>query len=400
MPTFATAEKQRVSPTRRVSSPTMSRPARSPQQRALVREILRNPALQFKLTIGAPHDAYEQEADRVADDVMRMPETQLQRACACGGGCPKCQPNQERLQTKKVVSSDLGQSAIPRFAHDFSRIPVYSDGGQHAPPSGAQTVLLGEGETIGPEAVIGTEGMNLVGEAESPVDSVGSLQPFDTRAEFPVDFVGPLQPGDTYAVPHDFVGPLQPGVTRSPSFHPTITVVTPGTRTSDCGAFTYKVRWGIPAAARRAAGWIVQRVGIQFDVKNCAGNPVAPKPIDDPAQYPFWEGWEFTAGQNVWVGHAAAGTRHTGDTFSGSDYGAGTKGKITLTGEVKAISGFALPAGMIVRNAAPAWSLAHTRTEPAQFASTLAGASHTLTSEWDCCPSGTVTKATTVTTNP
>jgi hypothetical protein len=55
---------------------------------------------------------------------------------------------------------------------------------------------------------------------------------------------------------------------------------------------------------------------------------------------------------------------------------------------------------MTVRNASPAWALPYTKTEPAQFASVLTGAAHTLTAEWDCCPNGTVTKATTVTTNP
>jgi len=36
--------------------------------------------LQAKLTIGQPNDKYEQEADRVADQVMRMPDPQIQRA--------------------------------------------------------------------------------------------------------------------------------------------------------------------------------------------------------------------------------------------------------------------------------------------------------------------------------
>ncbi|MFC1749591.1 DUF4157 domain-containing protein [Pseudomonadota bacterium] len=43
-------------------------------QRATVREILSTPYPQTKLTIGQPNDRYEQEADRVADRVMRMSE--------------------------------------------------------------------------------------------------------------------------------------------------------------------------------------------------------------------------------------------------------------------------------------------------------------------------------------
>ena len=112
-------------------------------------------AIQTKLAINKPGDEYEQEADRITQQVMRMPEPQLQRACACGGACPKCQTEQpgqehERLQTKRVQASDTGQIAAPpivhevlrspgqpldpatrafmepRFGHDFSRVRVHS----------------------------------------------------------------------------------------------------------------------------------------------------------------------------------------------------------------------------------------------------------------------------------
>ena len=42
-------------------------------------------ALQTKLAINKPGDSYEQEADRVSEQVMRMPEPRVQRTCACGG---------------------------------------------------------------------------------------------------------------------------------------------------------------------------------------------------------------------------------------------------------------------------------------------------------------------------
>ena len=49
-------------------------------QRAAVSQILRSTGIQAKLTVGAPDDAYEQEADRVADAVMRMPQPEIQRS--------------------------------------------------------------------------------------------------------------------------------------------------------------------------------------------------------------------------------------------------------------------------------------------------------------------------------
>jgi hypothetical protein len=50
--------------------------------RAAVHQILHTPRPQMKLTVGAPDDAFEKEADQVADQVMRMPEPGVQRMCA------------------------------------------------------------------------------------------------------------------------------------------------------------------------------------------------------------------------------------------------------------------------------------------------------------------------------
>ncbi len=70
--------------------------------------------LQAKLTVNTPGDVYEQEADRIADQVIRMPEPvaatppispgsgsgeHLQRSCACGGTCADCTAHgEEQLQ--------------------------------------------------------------------------------------------------------------------------------------------------------------------------------------------------------------------------------------------------------------------------------------------------------------
>jgi hypothetical protein len=57
--------------------------------------------IQAKLTISQPDDEYEQEADRIADQVMRMPEPKIQRLC------PKCdeelqrQPMEEEKKKKE-----------------------------------------------------------------------------------------------------------------------------------------------------------------------------------------------------------------------------------------------------------------------------------------------------------
>lgn len=75
--------------------------------------------LQAKLVVGEPNDLFEQEADQVAAQLMRMPESRpafpsgvshdaLQRKCAeCASGsglCPDCAEEGTRLQRKPVLA--------------------------------------------------------------------------------------------------------------------------------------------------------------------------------------------------------------------------------------------------------------------------------------------------------
>jgi len=76
----------------------------------------------------APGHINGQQADSVSEQVMGMPEPQLQRACACGGSCPKCQTEQrghghERLQTKRALLCDWEQTAVPPIVHDVLGSP-------------------------------------------------------------------------------------------------------------------------------------------------------------------------------------------------------------------------------------------------------------------------------------
>ena len=48
-------------------------------QQAEICRILRSAGTQVKLTIGQHNDKYEQEADRVGGQVMRMPDQLIQR---------------------------------------------------------------------------------------------------------------------------------------------------------------------------------------------------------------------------------------------------------------------------------------------------------------------------------
>jgi len=86
-------------------------------QRAIGNQAVQQ--LQKKPTISSPGDLYEQEADRIADRVMRRPVPEIRRACACGAACSKCQA--KRLQTKRAASNGMGQTAVPSIVDDVLR---------------------------------------------------------------------------------------------------------------------------------------------------------------------------------------------------------------------------------------------------------------------------------------
>ena len=104
--------------------------------------------LQPKLAVNEPGDAFEQEADRVADQVMRMPEpgppaepgavapaaspvplrrrvSALQRKCVCGGSsgaCDDCKADsEEKLQRR--ASDRRGPATAPPIVHEVLRSP-------------------------------------------------------------------------------------------------------------------------------------------------------------------------------------------------------------------------------------------------------------------------------------
>ncbi len=122
--------------------------------------------IQAKLKVGQPNDIYEQEADRVADAVMRMPELEVKR-----------QPEEEDepLQAKEVhgqisdVTPDLeprvnatrsGGQLLPaptrtffeqRFGYDFSQVRVHTD----AQAAHSTRALNARAYTLGHNVVFG-----------------------------------------------------------------------------------------------------------------------------------------------------------------------------------------------------------------------------------------------------
>ncbi len=122
--------------------------------------------IQTKLRINTPRDRYEQEAERVAEQVMRMPAKTIQRKCEkCGKEdaiqrtpmisvqrtCANCEEEEEMLQTKprgnltnmaspalinqiqntrgggQVMDTSTRSFMEPRFGNDFSGVRIHVD---------------------------------------------------------------------------------------------------------------------------------------------------------------------------------------------------------------------------------------------------------------------------------
>jgi hypothetical protein len=98
--------------------------------------------IQAKLKVGAVNDPLEHEADRVADQVMRMPTSDVSAAAAppqVSRKCAACEEEEQSPTVHAAVVNELLQSSgkpldsstraffDPRFGRDFSQVRVHVD---------------------------------------------------------------------------------------------------------------------------------------------------------------------------------------------------------------------------------------------------------------------------------
>jgi hypothetical protein len=111
--------------------------------------------IQPKLKVSSPADVYEQEADRMAADVMSLTAPQVQHNRSCAGECPGCQTRPSALSSVAIptetspgtsvenVSSQMVEETLrspgqpldsttrsfmeSRFGHDFSHVRIHTD---------------------------------------------------------------------------------------------------------------------------------------------------------------------------------------------------------------------------------------------------------------------------------
>ena len=138
------------------------------------------PAIQFSLKVNGPGDRAEQEAERMANQVMRTPDPPRQRqTCSCGrpggpdGICEACKPQQQGIQkmaagegglpaAPPIVHQTLAQPGRPldgptrrfmesRFGHNFGNVRVHT--GEKAEHSA--DVLAARAYTVGQNVIFG-----------------------------------------------------------------------------------------------------------------------------------------------------------------------------------------------------------------------------------------------------
>ena len=151
-----------------------------------VARLIKSGTLKAKLSIGQPGDIYEQEADRVAEQGMRMPDVPKGKDTRVQRKCPKClkgltglmgkDKKDEKLQTKETpgqipeVTPQIETSIDalkgggqplpestraffePRFGADFSNVRVHEGG--HA--GGLAEALQARAFTAGRDIVFGS----------------------------------------------------------------------------------------------------------------------------------------------------------------------------------------------------------------------------------------------------
>jgi|GEM_PF-3725810 len=166
-----------------------------------VDRLIRSGTWQAKLRIGQPGDMYEQEADRVAEQVMRMSGPPVSKDKAVSEQtdnnpvqrrCPTCnkvnQPIKSELISRNSFIDSGGQPLSghvrtffeSRFGHDFSQVQIHTD----AKAAKSAQAVNAQAFTVGKDVVFGkgqyapwnTEGKKLLAHELTHVVQQGSAQ--------------------------------------------------------------------------------------------------------------------------------------------------------------------------------------------------------------------------------
>jgi peptidoglycan hydrolase-like protein with peptidoglycan-binding domain len=134
---------QAVQHTKSTHSALAFRNASNPKMgNQVVQRLLQDGVIQAKLTVNQPGDRFEQEADQVANEVMRMPDSQgTRRPPQIQRLCTKCEEDLHRVEIEQEEEENILQAkAAPGHTPEVSpKIETYIEGirggGQQLPNS-------------------------------------------------------------------------------------------------------------------------------------------------------------------------------------------------------------------------------------------------------------------------
>ena len=402
-------------------------------QAADIRHILGRDAVQPKLKIANPNDALEQEADRVADQVMRMdfpgpvsnsgpPAPNVQRRCAeCDGEVQRqAEEDEDFLQTKSngpapaTASMDQGiatgiGSGRPlsapergffqaRFGCSFDDVRIHtgSASDRAAKMINARAFTLGtdiafaEGE-YRPES---SEGKRLLAHELTHVlqQPRPSLDPQTAAADKGEGRLN-VTAGRPQIRRQGPENPIKKAFGRWVTANDVVPqhFNTPNDICSQAGNAIFE--WAVDFETSLETGYIVQRIENVFDAENCDGTPFTgsvPTPL-------YWERW-YVENHKMQTNKSSnynaddAWVRNLCNPFTpfivGCDpYPHATRGNWSMTGTLYILPNTSNPGRFYYpnRDVPDAGNLEATLTDPGSALGRPKG-SRTASGSWDCCP--------------
>lgn len=294
-------------------------------------------------------------------------------------------------RSTEVVEGDSTAAGIPRFGHNFSQIPVHTSMPRTIQALQTDSRMRDRHPQEAASSIAGKLGARLPDEGPW-IETTGNGGPVAKS-----DMGLPEDGGAAAFTPAPAPGVFPPNPPPPPS-PPKISKKTVSSPTArDCGGFKWVVQWELDKKTTKG-GWVVQKVELPYNVKDCGDKAVDPTKAGglQPSWYPLWEAWPIHKDQQVTT--YAEGGDVEDDTYATNSPGSNTKGAVTLKGTAEFYDGLTLPSSFKVTNKAPAWILPATNSAPTLGGGTGA-ISHDLKATWDCCSKDkTATKATTVET--
>ena len=125
------------------ANPSLSLPVRRTSGVSLMgnqaaQRLLRDGVIQAKLTVNQPGDRFEQEADRVAETVMRMPDPGTGTPPSIQRMCTGCEEEVNRSQPPSLSTIDESVVARQIKLNDFAGSEPVEDTDEEARPIAAE----------------------------------------------------------------------------------------------------------------------------------------------------------------------------------------------------------------------------------------------------------------------